>query len=372
MRNLIRFFTAIFLVSILPSCNVKKSKDIDKDNQIQKINILSNRGFNIKTSKLISDIKFIPLETTDSILVGDISKIIRTKNEYLILDTQSKSIYAFDMNGKYLRTIGSNGKGPGEYLNPIDFIVDANEDYLFILDELKKIVKTDMNGNLILEKNLPDDFRIIDQIAMYNGFIFASTGRTFYNIDNFEVLQFNESLNLINKHLPYLDPLQFHYSYTNKFFIREGSLFFISLFNYAIYKFVKTDFQLQYTLDFSGKEINLNSLGKSENIFDNKSYAFLFEGCVAGDNLIFLPVFVGGRPYNGFFQPHLNKYTLIKEILNDSYPLIFPSSFYNGYYIATIESFYFRTEFPNENLGISTSDNPIIVEYKLTDNSSAN
>jgi hypothetical protein len=362
MNNLTKLLFTSLLISVLLSC---KNKVLEKSD-VKHVNILANQLDYLNTSSLIKNIKFIPLETLEEAIIGEISKIIKTEKEYLVLDSQVKKLFAFDINGKYLRTIGSNGQGPGEYLNPIDFCIDPNGEYIIILDQLKKIIKTDFNGNLLLERFLPENSRFFDEIFSSNGFVFASTARVFSNC---EVIQFTEDLNTVQNLVPCKNPLQFHYPYKNKFFTINNDLFFISVFDYTIYKYDKNDFQPYYSLDFSGFELDPSKLAKDEMPLDKKTNALLFDRCVVGNDLIYLPVFIEGKPTYGFFQPNLNKYSLLKEVRNDSYEFLDVTSYFNGKFISSIGSFSFKDVFPHEKIIINPSGNPVIIEYELSINS---
>jgi hypothetical protein len=70
---------------------------------------------NVKFSGIIRDYKFIPLETSENVIIGHIDKIILHNNQYYILDSRrARSIFVFSSSGKFLWKLSKQRKGPGE------------------------------------------------------------------------------------------------------------------------------------------------------------------------------------------------------------------------------------------------------------------
>ena len=87
-------------------------------------------------SSLVDSVVLIPLEATDQSLIGNIDKIICTDDRFYILDKRtSKKLFVFNSQGKFVRCIGQVGRGPGEYLEPSDFVVYPKEDLIIVFDQ---------------------------------------------------------------------------------------------------------------------------------------------------------------------------------------------------------------------------------------------
>ena len=125
------FWTGLILIS-----NSCKNRSTPTEVPAQAtININDAQTMNYQP--LLDSINYIPLETTDQSLIGNIGKIYITPSNILIFDSKQTAILLFDKEGKFIRKIGQKGRGPEEYLffNEIVFdkkteIIYAHERYL--------------------------------------------------------------------------------------------------------------------------------------------------------------------------------------------------------------------------------------------------
>ena len=161
----------ILLFFILLSCSNLSNRDkIDS-----KIYFKSVEG-----NKLDIDIelKFIPLETIDNNLIGNISQIAIYKDKIFVLDRfYSKRLYAFKTDGTYIGQIGNQGNGPGEYVMPSHFCFQ-NEDQIVVQDLHKNVLLFyDVNTfNYVKKKYIPFNFNICSVIDNNNIVWYNSNG----------------------------------------------------------------------------------------------------------------------------------------------------------------------------------------------------
>jgi hypothetical protein len=75
----------------------------------------------------VSDIQ---LETLPECAISFITDLaVDTEGRYLIADGwQSRGVYIFSREGKFIRELGRRGQGPGEYQTPVSIAVGANRD----------------------------------------------------------------------------------------------------------------------------------------------------------------------------------------------------------------------------------------------------
>jgi len=72
----------------------------------------------------------IPLAVPDSMFLSIVSEIKLIGDDYLVFDEKQAMLFRFDETGKFIRTYGSKGEGPGEYLGISDFEVSDGKVYL--------------------------------------------------------------------------------------------------------------------------------------------------------------------------------------------------------------------------------------------------
>lgn len=71
------------------------------------------------------------------------SVAVDAKQQLLISDCSSHNVFIYDKNGKYLQTLGSHGKGPGEFECPYGVQVDRNGDIVVCDNGLRRLVRFD-------------------------------------------------------------------------------------------------------------------------------------------------------------------------------------------------------------------------------------
>jgi len=147
--------------SIVAICSCKPADT----SQIGIINIpdaLNSIGL-VNLSEVAKSIKYIPLETTEESLIGEIINILYDKDHIYVTDI-SGAIKIFDDEGRYLRSIKRLGRGPEEYSTFISAsLVDKN-----IAVTGRDIVEYDILGNFIRRVGIPEvpEYRAFTPVAL--------------------------------------------------------------------------------------------------------------------------------------------------------------------------------------------------------------
>ncbi|MFA6128954.1 MAG: 6-bladed beta-propeller [Bacteroidales bacterium] len=115
----------------------------------------------ILLSSIAGDIEYIPLETSPECLLGGAESISATVlDQYIVVN--SKGLRLFDRQGKYLRTIGSIGKGPQEYAGSGRFVFDEKNGRIDILDgDRHRVVSYGITGGFIRSIPVADHAALI-------------------------------------------------------------------------------------------------------------------------------------------------------------------------------------------------------------------
>ncbi len=141
MKNI---FCFLFLFIVI-GCNNKAIKQMPKET-------LKVFNDNARYEELFSRTETIFLETNNNCLISKISQIDFFSNKIFILDQDTKNIFVFDARGHFLNKIGSKGKGPGEYIRPLNFIINKKDSLLKVYDSAtRKIISYNFYGRFIGE-----------------------------------------------------------------------------------------------------------------------------------------------------------------------------------------------------------------------------
>ncbi|MDR2382585.1 MAG: 6-bladed beta-propeller [Prevotellaceae bacterium] len=121
----IKLFTFIF---ILTGCS---GLPVSSDITTVDIKPQLENSVTLYASDIISEMRYIALETTNSSLLSSTGNIIIQQNGYFLMRDRN-SLYMFDSNGKYIHQISKQGQGAEEYVNINNF--DADNDNIYIYD----------------------------------------------------------------------------------------------------------------------------------------------------------------------------------------------------------------------------------------------
>jgi hypothetical protein len=175
------FFTLLTLLSACHS-SVNNYGFKDQNLKISDLNELKTNFDDITTIKVPSDswkkppveiynlidtIFSVQLETNRNNLIGYVDEIKIYKDRIYVLDKRvAKMIYAFDIKGRFIGTVGKKGKGPGEYLNPEGMEIDkVNNEIIVVSVANRKFLRYDLIGNFLGDFNVEvafADFKILD------------------------------------------------------------------------------------------------------------------------------------------------------------------------------------------------------------------
>lgn len=108
------------------------------------------KPFNL--SRLGSELTYIPLETTAESMIGEIYQV-ESGNKYIFINETGR-LLQFANTGKFIRQIGSVGRGPKEYTRVLNFCLDTINKEVYILSASKKMLTYGFDGTYKYEINL--------------------------------------------------------------------------------------------------------------------------------------------------------------------------------------------------------------------------
>jgi hypothetical protein len=152
--------------------------DINTNHELEVIDTKSK--IKCGASELFEQFKVVPLETTDSSLIGlFIVRLEIWDDKMFILNIMPshKNILCFDLSGKFLFKIDKMGQGSGEYSYLGDFFIDKFLDHVVIIAEPYRFLHFDMHGNYLYDIHT-DDF----YYARHTVYLNDSTYLTFKDV----------------------------------------------------------------------------------------------------------------------------------------------------------------------------------------------
>jgi len=158
LKILLYIFIGILLMLACSNCNSQTKSRTDKSNNgTVEINVLKaaedEREFPL--SNIVKDVEFVQLESTIDSYFSLITSYIVTDHFILIATQVEKRVLLFERSGKFLRQIGRQGQGPGEYLNPCFATIDPSERFIIVKDaQGGNLFKFDLNGNIIKQVDI--------------------------------------------------------------------------------------------------------------------------------------------------------------------------------------------------------------------------
>lgn len=144
----------------------------------------------LKTSQLGKQIRYIPLETTDSSLIGN-SYSIKLSKDHIFVSTNGRCLSFNKQTGKYLGSIGHKGEDPQGYSNANCFI-HPHTNNLYFYRQPDKLVKYDTKGNYLGQVHLPQKISPSLYFTFSDSLILAHYGEGIGQPQASALLYFNE------------------------------------------------------------------------------------------------------------------------------------------------------------------------------------
>ncbi|MDR3140339.1 MAG: 6-bladed beta-propeller [Tannerellaceae bacterium] len=168
MKNII---SAITLLTLLLSCttNIKNEESHNAGPVYIPIKNSIKKEEKVHLSSYNKSIRYIPLETTKRSLIRKIDELIIT-NEYILV-SDFFNLYAFNVNGKFIKEISRRGNSYDEYTDYVDEILYNEATKSFYLITRGKIILFDSELNYYKHINI--DFESFCAITdRLNRFVF--------------------------------------------------------------------------------------------------------------------------------------------------------------------------------------------------------
>lgn len=152
--SLFQMAASCLLATALLSCQADKSKG----NGIERIAIENafEHPVELKASDCFSRVRYIPLETSDSCLIGDDPQLKVTRDYIIVMTAQEQCLLFDKQSGKFLRSIGHTGDAPGACRELYGWLNEASGRLHFPAIHYQTSAVYDLDNRFIgLQKEIP-------------------------------------------------------------------------------------------------------------------------------------------------------------------------------------------------------------------------
>lgn len=139
-----------YLVGLLLFCAVSCKTESKTDLMIIDIFEGAKTEKEFRLSEIVDNVDYVKLETTPECLISWAQYIVGKKYIVAVQSYNPAQVYLFDRQGKFIRKIGSEGKGPSEYTSLSSVAVDPEETYILVNDYQKDLIlKYNFDGEVL-------------------------------------------------------------------------------------------------------------------------------------------------------------------------------------------------------------------------------
>lgn len=162
-----------------------------------------NQSFDVQEYIDTVSLQYAALESKADCMINRVQQLLVTDSCIFIVDNEPNILYMFARDGKFLRKIGNQGRGEGEYLKIKRIDADENKKEITLYDSrLCKAMIYDYQGNFL--RSFENDKHIIGEIAYLNDSLYVL--QNYYNeIDipeNPKILIIDREGEIVNTFIP--------------------------------------------------------------------------------------------------------------------------------------------------------------------------
>jgi len=367
------------------SCNTVECIDFPT------INLIAAEHKRLTMSSIFETVEYIRLETRDDCLLDNDLKLYVTKHYIITTDIKQNAALLFDRKtGKFIKKIGSRGRGPCEFLSLISSHAFDEKNQILYFDQGNKWIGYQIETEEIFIINKPNlgnnggqmsvpNFFMLDSIFYYgfvNNFtgncnirlvIFDKMGTIYKTFPNYQIFQKSDP-NILSWFSGE------YYQFNNNFYFKE------LYYNDTIYKVTRDAICPHIAFFLGNKKPNYflrESKMRNRDVYDVN----LVGEC---EHYVLFHFYKNGKSCGGYFDKKLNKtfvcenntHQFINGFINDidNMLLFFPRSvnqageFYGKLDSDEVASFFSKNKKYSLNLNhlskIKEEDNPVVIIAK--------
>lgn len=251
MKNII----ILFFLFALWGCSGKNTNSVQTKSLVT-IPISAENRSSFDLSVLSEEAFYVQLATTDSCLVGRISKMCYV-NDCIIIGSDNNTLLFFNKDGSFSHKICHQGDGPNEYIRISDFDVDGTNNTITILDTRKKqLLQYDWKGNFLGTTSL--NYWVIGFQSLNDSVNVLYSGNQVSTDNTYKLALYDSRSRVItNRFYPIsADKSDYlHVHSANNLSRYEEEVLFCELYNDTIYSISSSGCTPLYYLDFGNNKV---------------------------------------------------------------------------------------------------------------------
>ncbi len=188
------FIMLLMSISCLRSGNLKEINlhDVSKNENCQTVSLDS----------IVDSSEVIELDNSEKApIIGVISSLYESDRSFYII-SDDKFVYEYDKAGRFIRQIGTQGRGPGEYLSVEGISVNDKDSSVNLFDfPSQKFVKYDQDGHYIIsfKPQFEDTLLYLQSFYPYKDSLLFYTSNNSSRMDLFLLNQSADSMETISR-----------------------------------------------------------------------------------------------------------------------------------------------------------------------------
>lgn len=248
-------FWSIALSLFIVSCT-KVSKE-DSGLTVYPVNL--EQAEEIDFHNAVDSFFYVPLETADSNLLGEITQI-KIDSMIAVADERRGTLQTYSLEGKLLHVIDKVGTGPGEYVQLNDFALSSKDSCIDVLDGMqKKMISYNLDGTLRKEIKLPFPTGVSRFAKYKDWYVFDQQTRRNEPDWRYSLILLSKQGEVVSKLFPYTRFADILLSPRCSFFMSEDTLNYLPVYCDTVFSLINEHEAVpRYRVDFADKWVDMS------------------------------------------------------------------------------------------------------------------
>ncbi|MEG1615314.1 MAG: 6-bladed beta-propeller [Bacteroidales bacterium] len=253
--------------------------------------------------------KIIPLETTDDALIRNIGEVVICGDTVFVLDVIQGKIFAFNLQGHFIKQLGQKGEGPKGYVSPNSISLTPGKDKIMITDiSQQAILNYDRHSLEFMDKiSVPFNFRNSKPLSDSTYIFFSKVGYPREEPETYFITT-DLGFNVLKKGCKSEFFSGYGYGFHSYFYQYNDSVYLYPPYEGRIYNVSDSEFELAWDFSFQTADFPtisyLKSNSNKENFITNLFNSDYITDCKIEETnrILFIQYIHNGKLFLGFYD----------------------------------------------------------------------